>query len=263
MRSAKPDPFGAIRNGHGKGIPKTKLPIGTIVIRSDQVNGRQLEYRLVKVKMDGPSSYRFVSYARWWWEKNKGLVPKGQLVLHADGDLMNDDPSNFILGTSGMKLVIAHRKSKAWSKWQHEKAAKATAEDNRRRGRINRSQNFIPRSWYPVLDDLGIIINVPFRRRKRVLSAFGANVSGYPRNGHGKHVGSVVQRALAQTRVRPTPSGDLALRRYGTYCLVEPLTEAVTGPISMSAPRLVAHLDQIGILAPAKVWAKKDTRQRK
>jgi len=35
-----PDPYGAIRNGPG--VRKVKLPLGTVVIRAERVNGRTL-----------------------------------------------------------------------------------------------------------------------------------------------------------------------------------------------------------------------------
>jgi len=253
------DPYGAIRNGEGKGIPKVELPLGTIVIRKS--NHRNL-VRYVKVRMDGPTGLRFMQYSRWWWEKNRGPVPKGKLVLHADGDELNDDPKNLILGTPGMKLVIAHKKDPKWSKDQHRRAADGTAKSNRDRGRINRAANFLKTCWYPVVEEMGVIFNIPFRKRKWLLGSFGVDVSKYPANGAGKKPDSVIQRTLRFAKVKPIKSAELALRRYSTYCLVDPVARDFRGPLPSSIPQLIAQLERMEIWQPAEKLAKKDLRER-
>lgn len=253
------DAFGAIRNGTTKGVLKRALPLGAVTIRQD--GGKRL--RFVKVKMDGPPKNRWVQYARWWWEKNKGPVPAGHLVIHKDGDTLNDDPYNFMIGTPGDKLNIAHQRDPKWSKEQHQRAGAGCAEWNRKQGRINRSKNFLKTYWYPVVDGLGVILNIPFRKQKRVLACFGVDVSQYPANGHGKHPSSQVQLALRACSVRPVKSVDLSLRRYSTYCLVDPMTGSCVGPMSMGTGQLVASLERMGILAPAEKYAKKDLKERK
>jgi hypothetical protein len=253
------DAFGSIRTGQGKGILKRALPIGTTVIRKHN----NVEARFIKVSLTGLPQRRWMNYARWWWEKNRGPVPPGQLVIHIDGNSLNDDPKNYMVGTPGMKLALAHRRDPQWSKDQHKRAAAGLAEVNRKRGRINRAQNFLKTYWYPVVDDLGVILNVPFRKRKRVLACFGVDVSRYPRNGRGKKVTSEVQRALKATRIRPVKSEELPLRRYGTYCLIDPVSRDCRGPMSMGVPQLVTHLGRMGIWAPAEKYAKKDLRERK
>lgn len=252
------DPFGAIRNGEGKGIPKATLPVGSVVIRMH--NGRQS--RFVKTRMDGQSGRRWKPFARWWWEKNRGPVPAGQLVLHKDGDTMNDDPKNLILGTCGMKLALAHRRDPQWSREQHSRAAKACGEWNRLQGRINRATNFLKRYWYPVVDELGVILNVPFRKRKRLLACFGVDVSRYPASGHGKKRESAVQRAIGSCRAKPVKASELSLRRYSTYCLIDPVSRESRGPMSMSVPQLVAQLDRMGLWSAAEKYAKKDLSDR-
>lgn len=256
-RDAK-DPFGAIRNGEGKGIPKVTLPLLTVVIRKH--NG--YEARFIKTRMDGESCRRWRPFARWWWEKNRGPVPPGQLVLHEDGDELNDDPKNLVLGTPGMKLKLAHERDPRWSREQHGRAAAGCAEFNRKNGRINRAANFLKNYWYPVNDDLGVILNVPFRKRKRMLSCFGVDVSRYPKNGHGKNPGSTVQRALRSCRIKPVRSVDLALRRYSTCCLIDPVSKECRGPLSMSVSRLIGQLEGMGIWATAEKYARKDLRDR-
>jgi hypothetical protein len=259
MKEPAKDPYGAIRNGQGKGIPKAKLPLGTIVIRKSN-HGNLV--RMVKIRMGGPSGSRFIQYSRWWWERNKGPVPQGHLVLHGDGDEMNDDPKNLILGTPGTKLVIAHKKDLKWSKEQHRRAAAACGDWNRKMGRINRTENFLKTCWYPVVDAMGVIFNIPFRKRKWLLGSFGTDVSRYPANGGGKKPDSIVQRTLRHARVQPVKSADLALRRYSTYCLVDPVTKDFRGPLPSSIPQLIAQLERMEIWQPAEKLAKKDFRER-
>lgn len=38
-----------------------------------------------------------MSYARWWWQMNKGPIPKGYRASFKDGDSSNIDPDNIIL----------------------------------------------------------------------------------------------------------------------------------------------------------------------
>lgn len=253
------DPYGAIQNGQGKGIPKVTLPLGTIVIRKH--NGAL--GRFVKVRMGGRSGRRWMHYARWWWEKNRGQVPPGELVVHVDGDQLNDDPKNFAVGTPGTKLDLAHKRDPKWSRWQHRRAALGCAKLNRHRGRIHRAENFLKNYWYPVVDEMSVILNVPFRKRKRLLAGFGVDVAGYPMNGLGKKPSSRVQRALVSCGVRPTKSADLSLRRYSTYCLIDPVSREFRGPISARMDQVVAQLDRMGVWAPAEECAKKDLRYRK
>jgi hypothetical protein len=253
------DKFGAVRNGQGKGIPKAELPLGAVVLRTH--NGRTVRY--VKTRKDGPSGRRWTPYAKWWWEKNKGPVPAGSLVLHRDGDSLNDEPKNLVLGTPGMKLVLRHGRSAEWSRSQHRRAARGCAEKNRERGRINRASNFLRKYWYPVVDAMGVIFNLPFRRRKRILACFGADVRAYPASGQGKKPSSAVQRALSSVAVRPTRAADLSLRRYETYCLADPSTGEFRGPMGASVAQIVAQLERMGVWAPAIKYGKTDLSERK
>lgn len=252
------DPYGAVRIAVGRRCRKDPMPVGTVVIRSDtSPTGRRICTRYVKVKDDGPPGRRWINYARWWWLTNKGPIPAGKLVLHKDGDVLNDDPSNFVLGGPAEKLLIAHS-DKKWSREQHARAASACAESNRRRGRAFRAKRFVKHTWYPVVDEMGVILNLPFRKRKRVLASFGIDVSRYPANGHGKKSGSEVQRALRSCRVRPEKSSELASRRYSTYCLLDPATRTCTGPMSASLHQIVAQLNRMDIWVYAEKHAKKD-----
>jgi hypothetical protein len=255
------DPYGAVRSAATRNCRKDLMPLGTVVIRVRSRRG--LRARYVKVRNDGPPGRRWILYSRWWWEKNKGPVPKGKLVIHQDGDSLNDDPKNFMLGTPGTKLVIAHTRDPKWSKEQHRRAADACGKLNRDRARINRATNFLKEYWYPVVDGMSVIFNIPFRKRKRLLEAFGADVTRYPLNGHGRKPGTAVQRALRSCGVRPVKSAELTLRRFSTYCLIEPSTRDCRGPMSASLPQIVAQLERIGVWLLAEKCAKRDARERK
>lgn len=252
------DAWGAVRNGNTKGVLKRAVPLETVTIREH--NGRRV--RFIKVRMGGPASGRWIQYARWWWEKNKGPVPTGKLVTHKDGDSLNDDSRNFMVVTPGDKINLAHERDPQWSKEQHRRAAAACGERNRKVGRINRARNFLKTYWYPVIDSLGVILNVPFRKQKRLLACFGADVSKYPGNGKGKKSTSQVQRALKASSVRPVKSVDLSLRRYSTYCLADPVSKICQGPMSMGVEQLVASLERMGIWASAQKQAKRDLKER-
>jgi len=257
------DPYGAVRMGATKRCRKDPMPLGTVVIRCEIANGRRRYTRYIKVNLKGPEQNRWMQYSRWWWEKNRGPIPKGMLVLRKDGQTLNDSPDNLILGTPGMKLVLAHQRDKTWSKEQHARAAAGTAKDNRLRGYKNRFWNFLQGYWYPVVDSLSVILNVPFRRRKRLIASFGGEISGYPKNGHGKKPGTPVQKALGSVRVRPIKGSELSFVQYGHYCTMDLNLREVRGPMSTTFRQIEIQLQRMGIWVYAEKHARKDLRERK
>lgn len=206
----KPDRYGAIRNGEGPGISKVTLPLGTIVIRKANKGGKKV--RMIKIRMDGPTGLRFVNYSRWWWEKNRGPIPPGKLVLHKDGRSLNDRPGNLVLGGPADKLKIVHADPE-WSRAQHERCGRATGEWNRFHGKLNRLGHILKLYWYPILDSAGIIFNVPFRKRKPLLAWFGIDVSAYPMNGSAR---KFLEKLDAST-IRPVRGLDLESPVLETY----------------------------------------------
>lgn len=108
-----------------------------------------------------------------------------------------------------------------------------------------------------------MILNIPFRGRKRTLACFGVDVSNYPASGHGKKPSSVVHQALKSCRVRPVRSGDLVLRRYDTYCLLDPASNKCRGPMSVTVEQMKAQLLRMGIWIRAEKAAKKAPGERK
>lgn len=211
----KADRYGAVRNGQGKGIHKVTLPLGTITIRKGNKGGSKV--RMIKIRMDGPTGLRWINYARWWWEKNRGPVPPGKLVLHEDGRSLNDRPENLVLGGPADKVLLAHRDPE-WSRRQHERAAAACGEWNRFTGKLNRLKKIMAGYWYPVLDSEGVILNVPFRKRKPLLAWFGIDVSVYPTNGHARKF----LEKLDSSAIRPVKGCDLGNGLLGTYVRIDP-----------------------------------------
>jgi len=73
-------------------------PVGTIVQRRDrkQRNSRRRGKlrNWIKVRDDGPPRFRWVPLARHVWEQAHGPIPKGMLIIHRDGDQLNDALSN-------------------------------------------------------------------------------------------------------------------------------------------------------------------------
>ena len=257
------DSFGAVRNGNNR--LKRSQPIGTITIRKRKQGNKTRTHwsRFIKVQLDGRPADRWVLFARWWWEKNRGRIPPKHVIYHKDGDEMNDLPNNLAVGTFGEKFVAAHARDPEMSRDNRQVISKKLAEYNRMQGRINRMQNFVKGYWYPVVDEMSVILNVPFRRRKRLLACFGVDVSLYPANGTGTHAGSEVQRALATARVSTVRSQDLAQRKYMSYCLFEPDTRNFRGPMSGSTTQMIAQLDRMGIWKYAEKQAQRDLQERK
>ena len=118
-----------------KGKPKRwardAAPIGAVDTRVRGV-------RMIKVRMDGPKSSRWINLARWRWEQLYGPVPPGKRVVHLDGDSLNDDPANYALMTGGEWLVHLRKLRKGMAEKNRRRCSAATAEMNRLRGAIRR-----------------------------------------------------------------------------------------------------------------------------
>jgi len=78
------------QKGH---LPANYKPLKTISIRND--NGKQ--FRWIKIKDSGLPQDRSVPYARRIWEKENGPIPPGHLIVHGDGNTLNDSPDNLVL----------------------------------------------------------------------------------------------------------------------------------------------------------------------
>jgi hypothetical protein len=104
-------------------------PVGTVRVRK-LTRGRA---RWIKVRMDGPPAKRWKLYATWLWEKHRGPVPRGKNVLHRDGDTLNDDLGNLILGGHADRAFLFQSRSEANFKRAMRACHAGAAKHNRER----------------------------------------------------------------------------------------------------------------------------------
>jgi hypothetical protein len=158
------------------------FPIGTIRVRScnNTMPARDIKYRDVP----GATGRNWMRYARWWWINNRGPIPRGKVVLHLDGDSMNDAPENLALGTSADALYLLHERRPDLAAKHVESMRRGTREHNQLRGRLARLARWFPFRWYGVDHTRRTIINVPCRTRNAVWLAAGFTIST-PSNGRG------------------------------------------------------------------------------
>lgn len=185
------------RRRRGLGIMRTwtveKAPVGTVRIRTrcsgNQGRPRVARVRVIKVAAGGGRPERWVNFARWWWERNRGPVPTGKCVLHLNGDLMDDSPSNLALGTAADRIALWHINNPQASVRQLERAHRGCAEHNRVRGTIRRLTAWLHGRWYPVDLERRIVLLAPSRKKWQVYA--GAGVQARDRT-----VGSQLAAAL-------------------------------------------------------------------
>lgn len=84
-------------------------PVGAVTVRR-LLRGRA---RYIKVRMDGPPAKRWKLYATWQWERHHGPVPVGKQVLHRDGDTLNDELGNLVLGGHADRAFLFQSRSEA------------------------------------------------------------------------------------------------------------------------------------------------------
>lgn len=169
------------------GVP---APVGAIRINR---KGRSA-HRQIKVRLDGPPSRRWMKLARFWWLRNRGPIPAGYGVGHVDGDTLNDDPQNYALMTTGDVIACWHLDNPEQSDRQHRRAAAATAQANRQRAAVARSQRWFTERWYAV-DPAARVIHCDqaTRQRWQIYAAWGCAIDGSP---NGKGLGAVLGWAV-------------------------------------------------------------------
>lgn len=208
-------------------------PLGTVVIRTEKGGPpdqrgrhRTFQVRYIKTKMDGPSGLRWTGYARWWWQQNRGPIPAGQMVLHRDGNTLNDSPENLFLGGPGDKIRLAHQLDPEMSRANREACREGTRAFNRLAGRVHRVQRPLQRHWYAAVDAVMVIIDLPHRSRRALLWMLGADVAGgLPKNGRG----DAYVRAADQIGVRLARGRDLGVGLLGCYIRIDPVTGVGVG----------------------------------
>ncbi|MDB5297795.1 MAG: hypothetical protein JWO31_3778 [Phycisphaerales bacterium] len=149
---------------------RAEAPLESVRER-DAGNGQLV--RMVKVRMDGPTGLRWVPFAKWWWERNRGPVPPGKRVCHADGNLMNDDPDNLVLLTPGEVFQLYHRLDPEMSRRNHAACGRSAAARNVAAGVARRATTWLPWSWYAVDFAGREIHNAPRRKRWMVYADHG------------------------------------------------------------------------------------------
>jgi hypothetical protein len=154
------------------------LPVGTVRLHIAHRRGRGkrrevVRIRRIKVSLTGPVSRRWMDYATWWWHQNRGLVPAGKCVLHRDGNLLNDDPSNLMLGTAADRIALWHLRDPKRSEEQLARAHRGTAAFNRQRAELRRLVGWLPCRWYPVDFERRVVLNAPCRKKLQAYRAAG------------------------------------------------------------------------------------------
>jgi hypothetical protein len=112
-------------------------PVGTIRIREQFGN----KLRFIKVRMDGPTSGRWIRLSRWLWEQKNGPVPDGHQIYHWDGNTLNDADDNLVALTRGQYLRRCHDLDPAMSeenRMGHRRDR--VIETNQERGAVSRAR---------------------------------------------------------------------------------------------------------------------------
>lgn len=232
-----------------------RKPVGTIVLRTGFDNGRDVQERWIKVRDDGPSPKRWLPYARWWWERNRGPVPEGMGVIHQNGDRLDDDPGNLMVGGPGDRMRLAHRNNPEMSKRNRKSCHQGCADWNRKQGKLNRLKNVLPRYFYPVVPDRRIVLNCPFRRRRTLLAHFGVDVSRIPDSGHGPELESAIRRSPV-VPVRGSEIGP-------DYVRVDPELGVATPGARAGWEQMVLELERTPLWEMARRAAALDLSDRK
>ncbi len=167
----------------GKHTERGPFPLGTIRLRVAGEKGDQ-QIRMIKVRDRGPASQRWMNYSRWWWLTNKGPIPRGRIVVHKDGNLLNDDPSNFALGTHADVAFIWLSAKPGRLEKNIEAMRSGTRAHNAMRAKVKRAASWLSDRWYPVDHSTRTVHNRPTRSRWQVWREMGFDVRCCA-NGYG------------------------------------------------------------------------------
>lgn len=161
------------RAGRPRLFSTAEAPIGEIRLRRDGKGLRRA--RFIKVATSGTPAQRWRPYSRWLWEQHNGPVPDGKLVIHLDGDRLNDDLANLALGTSDDALFIAHQRGcPTHTPLQRQR----TRESNVIRGRLRRLAGPLACAWYLVDVERRRIWNTADHTRWDALRRVGIEAAG-------------------------------------------------------------------------------------
>ena len=177
---------------------RAEAPLHTIRVR-DAGNGQSV--RMVKIRMDGPSGKRWLHFAKWWWLQNRGPIPAGKRICHADGDLLNDDPGNFVALSPGEVFNLYHKLDPEMSRRNHAACGKSAAARNVETGRLRRSTSWLCGQWYGVDFPRRLIYNQPRRKRWMI----------YRDHGFAGHLRESIERRLPLAKTGDTFSAQYVL----------------------------------------------------
>jgi len=112
-------------------------PVGTIVARLEGLTRRQRRggrppkasnrprRRYIKVSDIGPPAKRYMAYARWLWQEANGPLPDGLVIVHLDGEFMNDDLANLAPATRAQSMRLMRKLRPEIEVLRHRKCAAA------------------------------------------------------------------------------------------------------------------------------------------
>ncbi|MGA1979494.1 MAG: HNH endonuclease [Sedimentisphaerales bacterium] len=103
-------PATEFKKGH---LPANHKELGTITIHKSE---RDRPYRMIAVAGPTPNRHKWIPYAQYVWEKIHGPLPKGCLVVHTDGDSMNDNPENLEATDRKGNLNLMKKNRPGWKK---------------------------------------------------------------------------------------------------------------------------------------------------
>lgn len=83
--------------------PTNHKPVGTISVRNNYKRGAKCVYE----KVAEPNVWRRKSVLEW--ERHNGPVPKGKMIIFADGDPLNTDISNLMMIDMSQNAVMNHQ----------------------------------------------------------------------------------------------------------------------------------------------------------
>lgn len=131
------------------------VPVGTVRIHN---RSNRPPSRMIKVRNDGPCRTRWMTWARWWWENNRGAIPPGRTIMHKNGDTLDDAPENLVLGATADRFYLWAARNPEESQKQHDRSRAGSARYNRERAQARRLLGQIqPSLWYLVDHDQRVI----------------------------------------------------------------------------------------------------------
>lgn len=127
-------------------------------------------YRAIKV-LDDRQQPVWKPYANHVYAAHHGPIPPGRRVIHADGNSLNDDPQNLILGTAADTLFVALEQPDVEAR-RVKKLAKVNAKRNHEVAALNRAFRILRREWYLVIHPKRFIRVLPAATCRELLDLF-------------------------------------------------------------------------------------------